>query len=605
AAILEDVKSVLDWARGKGVVHRAITPDTMIFEQGSDRVRVSFAPAPIPMSGVSDVAGDARTIGMLAWAMYAGKPYGDGGQAASLGEVCPNLATRVVDAVNKMISAKDHTDSPDIATFIGTVAAADVLKQAEVEIAAMKEEYDEEHKKALQACEVRRQETEDHAAEQAALLAGEREDFERSISDDRAAMEAERASFASERAEFERLMKERKDKLAAVRAELDQERALLEKKLSELEAYRVEVDRVRKEALAAGAAVSAAQAAALKEAAARDAAAAKAAKAAREAREANASNPSDDANAVKGAKDVKDVKDAAVARGAGVEAAAATSGTLASDAFKMTIPEVPPPPPHLKKKQKTDWDKFDAIDQDESDLVATADGGRPRWLIPAGVATLVIIVVAAVYGMMHRTTAATNAIQLGKATVVPTAPGITTSPIVTPRGGFLTQSAGGTLAPRANASAFMRTDSAAGTASAAADTSHISADSAAKLRANSANATATPANGSGASTSSDAAAGAAAARRAAAREAAAAATRDAARRQREAEQDYTNPTPRVIPQPRPDSNAGAPTDATPPRRDSTVERPAARDSVSRPRPDTTRPRPDTTRPRPDTLSRSR
>src|SRR4051812_178888 len=77
AAILENVKAVLDWARDKGVVHRAVIPDTLIFEQGTDRVRVSLAPAPIPMGGVSDVSGDARTIGMLAWAMYAGKPYGD------------------------------------------------------------------------------------------------------------------------------------------------------------------------------------------------------------------------------------------------------------------------------------------------------------------------------------------------------------------------------------------------------------------------------------------------------------------------------------------------------------------------------------------------
>jgi hypothetical protein len=598
AAILQDVKAVLDWAREKGIVHRNVTPDTLIFEQGSDRVRVSLAPWPIAMSGVPDIAGDARTIGKLAWAMYTGQPYGEGEHIESLGTLCPNLATRAVDGVNKMVSAEDHADTPDIATFIATVAAADVLKQAEVEIAAMKEEYDEQHAAALHACEVQRQETEQHAAEQVALLAGEREEFERSISDERAAIEAERTQMATERAEFERLMKERKDKLAAVRAELDQERASLEKRLSELEAYRTEVERIRKEALAASAAATAAQAAAAKEAAAaRDSAAREAAKQAAKqgaAREASAKQAG--------------VKEAVVKQPVARQPIAKQKETKPAVAPEpvplVTVPEVPPPPPHLKKKQKTDWDKFDAIDQDESDLVpATGDGGRPRWLVPAGVATLLIIVVAAVYGLMHRLPSPANAIKLGQSTVVPTAPAVTTSPIVTPRGGFLTQSAGGTVSPRLNAQQFTVADSSAHAgAGGVVDSAQGPATSAAANTSNNSNA-------------SDQAA---AARRAAARDSAArvaaardAAAREAARRQREAEQDYTNPTPRVVPQPRPDTNTQP---ASPqPRPDTVVYRPPTpapqpqevpRDTGARPRPDTTRVRPDTTRPRPDTTSRA-
>ncbi|HXT16382.1 MAG TPA: protein kinase [Gemmatimonadaceae bacterium] len=499
AAILEDVKAVLDWARDKGVVHRGVTPDTLIFEQGSDRVRVSLGPTPIAMSGVPDGAGDARTIAMLAWAMYAGKPYGESDSVEPLASLAPNLATRVTDAVTKMLAAKDHAAAPDVATFIATIAAADVLKQAEVEIAAMKEEYDEQHARELQKCEVQRQETEQHAAEQASILAGEREEFDRIMSDERAAIEAERTAMASERAEFDRLMKERKDKLAAVRAELDQQRADLERRLSELEAYRLEVERVRKEALAAGAAV------------------------------------------------------------------AATA--------------VPAPPPHLKKPPKTDWEKFEAIDQDESDLVAVGgEGGRPRWMIPAGIATMLIILVAGIFSLTHRTNSA-PAIRLGNSTVVPTAPGIPPAPAVTPRGGFLTQTAGGALAPnKFSATPFTRPDS-SNPAAAAAPIDSTSAHTDSTHRAN-------------ATASNPAADSAAAARRAAAR-------REAARERAAAERDFTNPTPRPIPDPPADSVAKPvlpPPAPVTPRRDTAT---APRDTA-RARPDTGRTRPDTTRVRPDT-----
>jgi len=546
AAILEDVKAVLDWAREKGVVHRGVTPDTLILDPDSDRVKVSFAPTPIPLNGVPDIATDARTIGMLAWAMYVGKSYGGSEKAVPLAELAPNLAKRVQDATTRMISAKDYTDAPDITTYIATVAAADVLKQAEVELAAMKEDYDEEHRRELQKCEMRRQETEQHASEQASILAGEREDFERMMSDERAAMAAERTAIASERAEFDRLMKERKDRLAAVRAELDQQRAALERRLTELEEYRKEVDKVRREAIAAADAAAAATAASA-------AAAAQASTLATTPETAQRTTPK-------------------------------TTPALKQPTTPVAVPVLPGlpvPPPHLKKPAKTNWDRFDAIDRDESDMVPTIGEGRPRWLIPAGVAALLLIVIAGMYSLTHRNTAQ-NTIKLGDQTIVPTAPAV--APGITPRGGFLTQAAGGTLSPRfgATSTPFTRTDSAA-TASAttasgtaanplfdSTHATHAMADSAARAAAT-------------AETPARRAERDAAARRRAARDSARAASAF----------DPTNPTPRALP-PAPDTSSV--------NRD-TVVRPAIRDSV-RPKADTTRPRPDTTRPRPDTLSRA-
>src|SRR5262249_32273735 len=150
---------------------------------------------------------DARTIGKLAWAFLTGKAYAPT-ETRSLGEAAPNLASRVVEATDKLIRSKDHADRPDIDAYLSTLAAGDALKQAEVELLAQKEEYDEAHRLELQKCELHRQEVEQHAAEQASLLAGEREEFQKQMADVRAQLEAERA-------QFEAVMAERKDRFAA------------------------------------------------------------------------------------------------------------------------------------------------------------------------------------------------------------------------------------------------------------------------------------------------------------------------------------------------------------------------------------------------------
>ena len=69
----------------------------------------------------------------------------------------------------------------------------------EVEIAAMKEEYDEQHRAALAKCETHRLETEQQAAEAAAALGDERADLHRQIAE-------RRSDFERERAEFDRMV---------------------------------------------------------------------------------------------------------------------------------------------------------------------------------------------------------------------------------------------------------------------------------------------------------------------------------------------------------------------------------------------------------------
>jgi hypothetical protein len=420
AMMLQEVSGVLDWAREQGVVHRGVTQDTLWFERGTNRMHVAFTPTPIPMSGVPDASGDARTIATLAWTILTGERYAEG-ETRSLGEVCPNLATRVIEATDRMIRAKDHADAPDVGTFLGIIASGDVLKQAEVEMAAQKEEYDEQHRVELQKCELHREEVEQHAAEQASILAGEREEFLRMMADERAAIEAERL-------QVDAAMNERKDRLAAVRAELDQQRAEMERRLAELEQYRLEVEKVRDDALAAREEAKAAQATAASAAAAHLAAvkAAQSAQAAQAAQLAEARERTPES----------------------VESVASLTPVAAMAPVPAMPPELQPlKPAKLAKPPKAPkWDRIEPVDLEHTDKVTVGSGGRPRWMIPAGVATLALILVAVIYGFMHRGSEPGNTIRLGKSTVVPTAPAAQNG--IVPRGGFLTQSAGGSLAPK-------------------------------------------------------------------------------------------------------------------------------------------------------------
>jgi CRP-like cAMP-binding protein len=223
AVVLQEIWAVLDRARASGVVHRGVTPDNVYLSPASQDVVVALGPMPIPVEGVNDPNGDARTIGALAWSMLTGKAFVAEDAGQPLEELAPDLAIRVVDATEAMVhGARDDQEEPDVPTFVGIVAAGDVLKQAEVELAAMKEEYEEQHRIALSQCENHRLETERMATEQAELL-------------------------ATERADFEQTMSEHEMELSAVRDELQQQMSALERRITEFESRRGAIARVRTE----------------------------------------------------------------------------------------------------------------------------------------------------------------------------------------------------------------------------------------------------------------------------------------------------------------------------------------------------------------------
>ncbi len=234
ALILRDVVGVLDWARSHGIVHRKVTPETLWFESGTERVIVSFAPARIPISGVPDARGDARTIGVLAWSMLAGRRYDDRDDKANppLAELCPKLARRIADATEEMIRSESEDGVPDVSAYLALVSSGDVLRRAEIEMAALQSDFAERHRIALAKYENQRAEIEAAAAEHAARL-------------------------AAERAAFERLVRERQEQLAAIRSDLDKQRVEIARRLSDLEKRRAELETAQADVARRGATMDA------------------------------------------------------------------------------------------------------------------------------------------------------------------------------------------------------------------------------------------------------------------------------------------------------------------------------------------------------------
>ena len=135
ASVLQRVSGVLDWARDQGVVHRGVTADNLLFEQGTHRAVMPLGLTSIPLDGVPDAGADAKTIGLLAWSMLTGKALTGDASEDALREQRPNLAKRVVADTIAMIRSKSGVASPNVQDFLAVIAAGDALQAADVEIA--------------------------------------------------------------------------------------------------------------------------------------------------------------------------------------------------------------------------------------------------------------------------------------------------------------------------------------------------------------------------------------------------------------------------------------------------------------------------------------
>jgi hypothetical protein len=230
AAVLQEVTGVIGWARTKGIVHRGVTADTVVFEEKTNRLLVSFSPVPVPIDGLPDACTDGRTLGALAWIMLTGKPYAADEDQAKLAELRTDLAQRVIESTETMLACKTGGEAPDVPTFLAVLAMADALRQAELEKARVEAELEEAYRAQQIKCQTELAAIEKRSVEEAARLEEERAGLDRHILE-------EEQRLAAERAELD-------DQLAAADkrvAALDADRAALVAQLADLEADRADL----------------------------------------------------------------------------------------------------------------------------------------------------------------------------------------------------------------------------------------------------------------------------------------------------------------------------------------------------------------------------
>jgi hypothetical protein len=219
AAILREVNGLLEWARDQKVVHRNVTPDRLFLEPKTDRVRISFAIAPIRrLAQNNDADDDARIIARLAMAMLTGDVDPQAYQGKSLEELRPDLPEQLGEATLALL-ADDRTGEPvDVAAYLALIGMADPLFQGETERERIRAEILEEQ----------RAEREKLATERATFegeMATARADFDREMATARAKfereMELERESVANHRSELERAAEAERARVENERAELE------------------------------------------------------------------------------------------------------------------------------------------------------------------------------------------------------------------------------------------------------------------------------------------------------------------------------------------------------------------------------------------------
>jgi hypothetical protein len=215
AAILRELNAVVEWAREKKFMHRAVALDTVYVEPGSDRVLVSFAVRALPRTGMPGPAQDARNIALVARAMLTRSPVAPERDGQPLAELRPGLPKSVLQETEALLTPDNGAEAPDVTGFISRLAMAEDLKRGEMHLEKSRNAIKEAHRKAKEQIEsarlaheqqlaAERKEHERLVAEQARKFAKERADFEAELEKQRQALVRERETLANERAEHAR-----------------------------------------------------------------------------------------------------------------------------------------------------------------------------------------------------------------------------------------------------------------------------------------------------------------------------------------------------------------------------------------------------------------
>jgi hypothetical protein len=235
ATILREVNAALEWARGQKIVHRALDPEAVYVEPGSDSVSRSFEVRPLPLADMPGAEEDSRSIAFLARTMLTRSGADPERESMPLAELRPGLPKKVVEQTEALLAATPGTRIPDVSGYIASIAMAEALKNGEVEIERMAAKWAAEERAMRDEIDRLRHENERCAADHARYAATERQN----IIKDRERMEHE---CATQQRDLERaLSKEREAMERALlrdRKALDEERAALAALREELVAQR-------------------------------------------------------------------------------------------------------------------------------------------------------------------------------------------------------------------------------------------------------------------------------------------------------------------------------------------------------------------------------
>lgn len=257
AAIVREINGLLEWARSHNVTHRGINPDRIFLEPKTDRVRVSFGLLPIRrLQPVSAQTEDARAIVHLVLTMLTGFEDPGDYDGQTLAELRPDLPVRLREETTAMLEA-DRVHTPeDVKSYLALVGMADPLLAGETEADRIRAEVLEEQR-------VEREKLANERIEFDRVTAEERAAFEKQMADERATYERqkteERAAYekikSDEHEAFERIKAMERDRAAKEKEELQRaviaERAALVAFRADLEgahaARMAEIDRVAAE----------------------------------------------------------------------------------------------------------------------------------------------------------------------------------------------------------------------------------------------------------------------------------------------------------------------------------------------------------------------
>jgi len=242
AAILQEVNALLAWAREHGVVHRAITPASLFVEPGGDRVRASFVPRPLSITGVPGPDADVRTIGSLAWAMFTRESTAPQSDDVSLADVRPDLPKRLVEETNALLRANAKQEQlPDVRGYVALIAMADALRSGEQESNRIRTEILEEQRATHEQLETARQDLERQRSAHESRVVVEKKETLRERQREREAMQQAVARAHEEMQQaLVRAKEEMERKIAEAREELERKLAQDSEELAPLELMAVE-----------------------------------------------------------------------------------------------------------------------------------------------------------------------------------------------------------------------------------------------------------------------------------------------------------------------------------------------------------------------------